>query len=88
MDDLMNYLWVFLAMLGAKIIFAIYKDSKEMGYNPIPKVEWRGGAFPAGPVVYFLFGCAIGNYQNIYLCLGVLALIIVILKCDFFVREE
>ena len=88
MDDLMNYLWDFLAILGIKFIFAIHKDSKEMGYSPIPKVEWRGGAFSAGPVVYFLFGCAIGNYQNIYLCLGVLALIIVILKCDFFVREE
>ena len=88
MDNLMIYIWFSLMGLGIKFIIAVYKDSKEMGYSPIPKVEWRGGEFPAGPVVYFLLGCAIGNYQNVYLCLIILVLIIVILKCDFFVREE
>lgn len=88
MDNLMNYIWILLLMLGIKFVIMIYKDSKEMGFNPIPKIEWRGGAFSAGPVIYFLLGCAIGNYQNFYLCLLALMLIIIILKCDFFVREE
>lgn len=88
MDNPMNLIWFALLIIVIKFVGAVRRDGKEMGYSPIPRVEWRGGAFPGGPIVYFLLGCGIGNYQNIYICFAVVCVLIIILKCDFYVRES
>lgn len=84
----MNYLWLFLGSLLISIVVKVVQEVKRMGGNPIPKLSWKKGSFPAMPFISFIFGCLLGQYQNIWVCLIGLGLVVVLLKTDFFFEEK
>ncbi|BEH89793.1 hypothetical protein [Klebsiella phage phiKp_32] len=84
----MNFLWAFLGFLLISIVVTVVLEVKRAGGKPIPKLSWKKGSFPAMPFISFIFGCLLGQYQNIWVCLIGLALVVVLLKTDFFFEEK
>lgn len=84
----MNFLWAFLGFLLISIVVTVVLEVKRMGGKPIPKLSWKKGPFPAMPFIAFIFGSLLGQYQNIWICLIGLGLVVVLLKTDFFFDEK